>query len=134
LLSPSAETGKSSVDKVNLDTEILPFPPLEALRSNSLLGKYDDCPLLADLSGVKAKTLSEKVLLKPASLAEASCGFGRLVKLADRGGFSVSSSWRKDSVEEDVVGDRWSGPCTDMDGKMSTSAPTENMLRETSSH
>lgn len=78
VLSPSIALVRSSVDKVNLVTATLPFPPVEVLRSSSLLGTYGDPPALGDPSGEKASTLSENVRLMP-SLGAESCVSGRCV-------------------------------------------------------
>lgn len=64
-ISFSAESPRSSAESVNLVIAIFPFPRLDALRSNSLLGTYGECPSLDDPSGKRARTLSEKVRLMP---------------------------------------------------------------------
>jgi hypothetical protein len=64
-MSFNVEPPRSSAESVNLVTAIFPFPLLDALRSSSLLGTYGECPSLGDLSGERARTLSEKVRLMP---------------------------------------------------------------------
>jgi hypothetical protein len=58
-----AALSRSSVEKVNLVIATFPFPPLDALRSNSLLEIYGEFVFLGFPSGERVRTLSEKVRL-----------------------------------------------------------------------
>jgi hypothetical protein len=78
LVSFPATLSRSSVEKVNLVIATFPFPPLDALRSSSLLDTYGEFVFLGDPSGERAKTLSEKVRLMP-SAGCISCTPGRCV-------------------------------------------------------
>jgi len=73
-----AALSRSSVEKVNLVIATFPLPPLDALRSNSLLETYGEFVFIRVPSGERAKTLSEKVRLM-LSAGCISCTPGRCV-------------------------------------------------------